>query len=72
MCNACGNYCCGLDFFGGCGCEGCDEPECWPDEDEDEFEDDIGLYGPDYDCAAIALPRARGFRCTPIAGSAAQ
>lgn len=29
MCCACGNMCCGSDMFGGCGCEHCDEPECW-------------------------------------------
>lgn len=44
MCNACGNICCGSDMFGKCGCEHCDCPECWPDDDEDEFfpdEDDF-------------------------------
>lgn len=29
MCNACGNVCCGSDEFGGCGCDGCDDPACW-------------------------------------------
>ncbi len=29
MCNACGFSCCGSDEFEGCGCDHCDEPECW-------------------------------------------
>jgi len=36
MCNACGFLCCGYDAFSGCGCDSCDEPDCWP---EDEIED---------------------------------
>jgi len=24
------------DGFSGCGCEWCDEPACWPDEEEDD------------------------------------
>ena len=35
MCNACLNMCCGSDMFGGCGCEHCDNPECWPGDDDD-------------------------------------
>lgn len=35
MCNACGNVCCGSDEFGGCGCDGCDEPDCWTPDDND-------------------------------------
>ena len=38
MCNACHNVCCGSDMFSGCGCDGCDCPECW--SGDDEFEDD--------------------------------
>lgn len=42
MCNACGNVCCGSDMFGKCGCDGCDEPDCWSDDndfsDSEEFE----------------------------------
>jgi len=41
--------CCGSDEFGGCGCDGCDEPDCWSDDD-DFFGDDDSDY-PDYDCA---------------------
>lgn len=49
MCNACGNVCCGSDMFGRCGCDGCDEPECWTYyEDEDDDGDD---YDYPYDCA---------------------
>jgi len=54
MCNACGNHCCGSDDFGGCGCDGCFEPECWSDEDDDYFEDDDGYYD------------ARPFRCSHL------
>ena len=42
MCNACGNVCCGSDMFGGCGCDGCEEEECWSgDGDMAEREDDL-------------------------------
>jgi len=45
MCNACGNVCCGSDAFGGCGCEGCDEPACWGYDDDDFVdEENDGLY----------------------------
>lgn len=30
MCNACGYQCCASDEFESCGCEDCDEPDCWP------------------------------------------
>ena len=29
MCNACGFLCCASDEFHGCGCDNCDEEECW-------------------------------------------
>lgn len=35
MCNACGNLCCGSDEFGRCGCDACEEPACWSDDEED-------------------------------------
>jgi hypothetical protein len=41
MCNACGMYCCAYDGFSGCGCEGCPNPACWPDFDD---EDDPANY----------------------------
>jgi hypothetical protein len=45
MCNACGFYCCALDTFDGCGCDGCPCEECWsadPDEDDDfDYDYDI-------------------------------
>ena len=44
MCNACGNVCCGSDEFGRCGCDGCDEPDCWSEDDDDEIDDDFD-YG---------------------------
>ena len=59
MCNACGFMCCALDTFDKCGCDGCDEPDCWTD-DEDERDDDDWDPGLDCDCCA---PRAAGFRC---------
>jgi len=37
MCNACNNVCCGSDEFGGCGCDGCDDPDCW--SEDNDFED---------------------------------
>lgn len=44
MCNACHNQCCGSDQFARCGCDGCDEPDCWTDDtDDDDFEVD-GYY----------------------------
>jgi len=29
MCNACGFLCCAYDGFRGCGCDDCEEDECW-------------------------------------------
>lgn len=63
MCNACGFVCCAYDGFSGCGCDGCDEPECWSDEDDFDDESD----GEEY----FALPRARGFRCVTVEGGGA-
>ncbi len=48
MCNACNNHCCGSDEFGGCGCDHCDCPDCWSD-DEDEFDDGGDFYDFDPD-----------------------
>ena len=59
MCNACGNYCCGSDEFGQCGCDGCPEPECWSD-DEDFFGD---IHDPDMDCACA---RPSAFQCEQV------
>lgn len=33
MCNACGFQCCAYDGFDKCGCNDCDCPECWDDEE---------------------------------------
>lgn len=65
MCNACGNECCGSDQFSGCGCDGCDDPDCWSDEQADEFygsddvsEDDIRAdYFRSIECAHAATSR---------------
>ena len=57
MCNACGNFCCGSDMFGGCGCDHCPEYECWPDDPDDENSDD-GDYN-EYD------EPVQGFICLP-------
>lgn len=59
MCNACGNVCCGSDLFGGCGCDGCDEPACWSDDWDDDYVED------DYDFCACR--RSAIFRCVEIA-----
>lgn len=40
MCNACGFHCCAYDGMSGCGCDHCDNPACWSD-DEDGDEDDV-------------------------------
>ena len=56
MCNACGFLCCGSDEFSGCGCDGCDEPDCWSDDD-DFFGDDDDDY---MDCACA---RPAQFEC---------
>lgn len=69
MCNACGNACCGSDEFGGCGCDGCEEPECWSDDyddDTDYFDDD---YASDYGLCACRRPSS--FRCVEISGGRA-
>jgi hypothetical protein len=57
MCNACGFMCCAMDCFDGCGCESCDNPECWeycPDCDQPigECLCDSG----DYDCVEDEAP----------------
>lgn len=45
MCNACGFMCCAYDGFSGCGCDHCDEPECWSAEAlDEEFGDDADDY----------------------------
>ncbi len=59
MCNACHNMCCGSDEFGGCGCDHCDEPDCWSD-DEDFFGDD------DDDFMDCACARPARFECVEI------
>lgn len=53
MCNACGNVCCGSDEFGGCGCDGCEEPECWAPDDNDltDRDDDYDPWD-GYQCCA--------------------
>lgn len=48
MCNACGNVCCGSDMFGGCGCDGCDDPDCWSDDNDFEDSGDEGDMPEDY------------------------
>ncbi len=57
MCNACGNLCCGSDMFGECGCDFCDNSECWTPEDDDEFDDDPADLGLDF--APPAPPERR-------------
>jgi len=31
-------------MFAGCGCDGCDEPECWSDDDDLPDDDDYDGY----------------------------
>ncbi len=57
MCNACGFLCCGWDLFSGCGCDGCDEPDCW-DQDAEEWDDEPSFP----DCRA-RLPHRPRLRC---------
>jgi len=63
MCNACGFFCCGSDEFGGCGCDGCPEPECWSDDEEffDDDDDYGDLYGKQCRC-----DRPSSFRCEEV------
>lgn len=63
MCNACHNMCCGSDEFGGCGCDGCDEPECWSPEDEDF--DEAADYDDPYMSSCCARPAA--INCEAVA-----
>jgi len=60
MCNACGNLCCGSDMFEGCGCDGCEEPECWSDDWATDGDDDD--YG--YDFCACRKPSV--FQCVEV------
>lgn len=41
MCNACGFLCCAYDAFSGCGCDFCENSDCWDNEDFDD-----GSYDP--------------------------
>lgn len=51
MCNACHNMCCGSDMFGGCGCDHCDEPECWDACDVCDLPNDLcQCFGDHEDC----------------------
>ena len=63
MCNACGNVCCGSDEFGGCGCDGCDEPDCWSPDDEDTD------YGMDFGRPRCCSTPARRFVCEAVVSS---
>ena len=49
MCNACGFMCCAYDGFSKCGCEHCDEPECWPDDEVEFADDDYDFHDEDED-----------------------
>lgn len=39
MCNACGFMCCAWDGFEKCGCEHCECPECWNEDEDEDFDD---------------------------------
>jgi len=74
MCLARHMVCCAGSEFGGCGCVSCDEPECWPPED-DEFEDDGRFLNDDEDddggvlmpLAACGCAASGRFRCEAVA-----
>lgn len=53
--------CCGSDMFGGCGCEGCSNPDCWPPEDDDDWEapDDFETRHCDHEDADIDILTGR-------------
>ena len=52
MCNACGFLCCGSDQFSRCGCDGCEESDCW--SDDNDFEDRDSEYPDDgFDFACV-------------------
>lgn len=67
MCNACGNVCCGSDEFGGCGCDDCEEPDCWSDDfglDDRPDDEDNGF--PPYDRARCCQKPAARFACEAL------
>lgn len=59
MCNACGFYCCAYDGFSGCGCEGCPDPRCWPEDEGDDYDPS--------DCAC-GYCGTGAFRCEAVEG----
>ncbi len=48
MCNACGFMCCAYDGFSRCGCDHCDNPDCWSDDNDFTCESDDDDWG-DYE-----------------------
>lgn len=71
MCCSCGNLCCGSDQFGGCGCDHCEDPDCWSDDVDELDVRDLprpspqGAFEP---LPLAALRRAPSrFRCVEIA-----
>jgi len=63
MCNACGFRCCGYDGFSKCGCDWCEEPECWDYDDLDETDDEYPDYDPSYQGCCSKLS---GFACEEV------
>jgi hypothetical protein len=57
MCNACGFFCCASDVFAKCGCEGCPNSACWPDDEEDYDDDD---YGSEFICESVSRENQGG------------
>lgn len=66
MCNACGNICCGSDEFGRCGCDGCDEPDCWTNDHDDA--DDFNAGDEYHFSHACARQSVAGFVCQEVTG----
>lgn len=68
MCNACGFLCCAYDGFSGCGCDHCEYPACWTEDDDDFGYDDFD-YGEEHGRMELKAHRQRRFICdSPSSG----
>jgi hypothetical protein len=68
MCNACAFQCCASDEFERCGCDHCDEPDCWDEPEDLDGSDEAGIPDDeDYRLAACpCAPAPTRFRCEEI------
>lgn len=74
MCLACHMVCCASDEFDGCGCVHCDNPECWPPEREDLYDDGDRYLDDEDEDGGVLMPLAASgcaapgqFRCEAVA-----